>query len=86
MMVSPSSSSLVGQGPWRYLGEDSQCLFLPSLGLSASWQGARESTSYPFASCASVSPRALGELLPGTGVTLAGPVGKGPMVAAGVLE
>ena len=47
--------------------------------------GSRETTSYPFSSSASVSPFALGNLLPGTGVTLSVPTGKGLMVAPGVI-
>lgn len=49
-------------------------------GLSAPWQESRENASHPFASCASVSPLVLGELLPGSGVTLSEPVGNGPVV------
>lgn len=49
-------------------------------GLSASWQGSGENASHPFASCASVSPLILGELLLGSGVTFSEPVGNGPVV------
>lgn len=61
------------------------CPFLPSRRPLSLLQGSGDSASHPFALCASVSPLALGELLPGSGVTFSVPIGSGPLVVL-VLE